>query len=91
MDYNAVQPLIDLIANYGMNQPLPKGQPTLQSSSTGNWTRPDNVFCTDHSMEVFISCGTNPALQGPKTDHVLVLSILELTVPRITQDHTCNY
>ncbi|KAG2035452.1 hypothetical protein BDR03DRAFT_1062080 [Suillus americanus] len=73
IDYNAAQPLMDLLADYGMNQPLPKGIPTLQSSSSGNWTQPDNVFCTDHSMDFFTACGTNPALRGPKTDHVPIL------------------
>jgi hypothetical protein len=39
-NYEAASPLIDLIANYNMIQLLPCGTPTLQSSSTGNWTRP---------------------------------------------------
>ena len=45
----SAQKLISLLADYGMTQSLPKDIPTLQSSSSGNWTRPDDVFCTDHS------------------------------------------
>ncbi|KAJ8589707.1 hypothetical protein M405DRAFT_700139, partial [Rhizopogon salebrosus TDB-379] len=41
---DAAQPLLDLIADYGMIMTLPKGLPTLQSTSSKNWTRPDNVF-----------------------------------------------
>jgi hypothetical protein len=41
-------------------------------------------------MEVFISCGTNPALRGPKTDHVPILSI-QLTIPRTKQEHIRNF
>ena len=77
---DAAQPLIDLIADYGMIMTLPKGLPTLQASRSKNWTRPDNVFCTDHTEASFISCTTNPALRGPCTDHVPILSILELEV-----------
>jgi hypothetical protein len=91
MDYTAAQPLIDLLADHGMNQSLPKGEPTLQASSTGNWTRPDNVFCTDHTMDFFTKCNTNPALRGPKTDHVPIHSILELTVPRTQHEPTRNF
>ena len=32
------QKLLDLLADYGMTQALPKDLPTLQSSSSGNWT-----------------------------------------------------
>ncbi|KAG1851888.1 hypothetical protein DFJ58DRAFT_419970 [Suillus subalutaceus] len=38
------QPLINLLADYGMLQLLPLGLPTLQSSSTKNWTRPDKLL-----------------------------------------------
>jgi ribonuclease HI len=88
---NAAQPLLDLIADYGMIMMLPKGLPTLQSSSSKNWTRPDNVFCTDHTGESFISCTTNPALRGPATDHVPILSILEFVVPRATVETKHNF
>ena len=64
------QKLIDLIADYRMAQALPKDLPTLQSSSMGNWTRPNNVFCTDHSLEALTLCTTDPDQRGPKTDHV---------------------
>ncbi|KIK13673.1 hypothetical protein PISMIDRAFT_17820 [Pisolithus microcarpus 441] len=40
----AAQKVLDLVADYGLVQALPKDVPTLQSSSSGNWTRPDNVF-----------------------------------------------
>lgn len=40
-NYTTANPLIDLIADHEMLQLLPCGIPTLQSSSTGNWTHPD--------------------------------------------------
>jgi len=32
------QKILDLLADYSMTQTLPKDTPTLQASSTGNWT-----------------------------------------------------
>jgi len=60
---------------------LPKDIPTLQLSSSSNWTRPDNVFCTDHSEEVVVSCTMDPGQRGPKTNHILVRTELDLEVP----------
>ncbi|KIJ19214.1 hypothetical protein PAXINDRAFT_109764 [Paxillus involutus ATCC 200175] len=70
---------------------LPKGLPTLQQLNTGNWTCLDNVFCTEHTEDSFISCNTNPALCGPKTDHVPILSILELEIPHAQSESNCNF
>ena len=88
---DAAQKLLDLLADFGMVQALPKNIPTLQSSSSGNWTRPDNVFCTDHSEEVVISCTTDPGQRGPKTDHVPVLTELNLEVPVAPETNIRNY
>jgi endonuclease/exonuclease/phosphatase family metal-dependent hydrolase len=88
---DAAQPLLDLIADYGMIMTLPKGLPTLQSTSSKNWTRPDNVFCTDHTGESFLSCTTNPALRGPATDHVPILSIIDLEIPHATTEIKHNF
>ena len=82
---------IELLADYGLSQALPKDKPTLQSSSSQNWTRPDNVFCTDHTLSSFIVCDTAPRLRAPKTDHVPILSILDLEIPRATTTTAYNY
>ena len=46
--------LLKLVADHGMTQILPKDIPMLQSSSTGNWTRPDNIFCTEHTRKLLL-------------------------------------
>ena len=48
-----VQALINLLADYSLFMLLPKDYPTLQASNTKNWTRVDNVFCSDHTAECF--------------------------------------
>ena len=88
---DAAQKLLDILSDFGLVQALPKDLPTLVSSSTGNWTRPDNVFCTDHSLESIISCTTDPGQRGPKTDHVPILTKLDLEVSLATGPGTKNY
>jgi len=88
---DASQKLLNLLADFGMVQTLPKDMPTLQSSSTGNWTRPDNVFCMDHSEEIVVSCTTDPGQRGPKTDHIQVLTELNLEVPVAPETNIQNY
>ncbi|KAI6034485.1 hypothetical protein PISMIDRAFT_76012, partial [Pisolithus microcarpus 441] len=70
---------------------LPKGVPTLQHLNTKNWTRPDNVFCTEHTQGLFVKCATDPANRGPKTDHVPVLSVLDLTLTNTNPEPRHNF
>jgi len=85
------QQLIDLMAKYDMLLALPKDLPTLQSTSTGNWTRPDNVFCTAHTVDLISLCDTKPRRRPPCTDHIPILTKLELEVPRTSQTVTRNF
>lgn len=88
---DAAQKLLNLVSDYRMVQALPKDIPTLQSSSTGNWTRPDNVFCTDHSTEAITSCTTDPGQRGPRTDHVPILTVLDLEIPLAPETSARNH
>jgi len=83
--------LLDLVADYGMVQALPKDIPTLQSSSTRNWTRPDNVFCMEHTSQLLVSCNTAPERRGPKTDHLPVLTTLDMSIPVSSENPPWNY
>lgn len=46
--------------------------------STSNWTRVDNVFCTENMAEAVMSCETCPRLRGPGTDHVPIHTIVDI-------------
>ena len=78
----AVKPLLDLIYSLDLRMALPPFIPTLCAHSTGNWTRPDNVWCSSHTTELIIKCNTNPGLQGPRTDHLPILSVLDISLAR---------
>ena len=83
----AAQPLIDLLEDYDMIMLLPKNIPTLQSMATKNWTRVDNVFATQGTEHLVVACDTDPRLWGPGTDHVPILTTLDLEVPAVAAEN----
>jgi exonuclease III len=74
----AAQPLLDLIGRYDMHMALPKDIPTLEACATKNFTRVDNVFCSEELVNTFISCDTFPQWRPQKTDHMPIISVLEI-------------
>ena len=74
------QPLIALLEDFNMVMPLPKGIPMLQSMVTKNWTRVDNVFAMHHTEHLMVACNTDPRQRAPGTDHVPVLTTLDLEI-----------
>jgi len=85
------QRIIELLVDRDLQMALPKDKPTLQSTSSGNWTRPDNVFCTAHTLDSFTLCDTAPRRRPPCTDHVPILSSLDLNIPCTTTTTTFNF
>ena len=83
--------LLEIVADHGMTQILPKDILTLQLSSTQNWTHPDNTFCTEHTSELLLTCNTEPEKQGPKTDHLPILTVFDMSMPASTELPTWNY
>jgi hypothetical protein len=76
------EPLLLLLAEYGMQQALLKNMPTLQVLATKNWTRPDNVFCSENMCQSFTHCYTELNLRDG-TDHIPIISILDLETPKL--------
>ena len=83
--------LLGLVADHGMVMALPREIPTLKAMATKNWTRPDNVFCTEHSEPLIIIGTTDPHLRGPGTDHIPILTILEFPVDSVPTSPTHNF
>ena len=85
------QPLLNMIARYNMKMALPKDIPTLEASSTKNYTQVDNVFCSATLLDTFVTCNTDPQQCPQKTDHMPVLSHLEITPGRTDFEVKFNY
>ena len=88
---STAQPLIDMLEDYNMVMLLPKGILTLQSMATKNWTRVDNVFAMQNIENSMVICDTDPRQCGPGTDHVPVLTTLDLNVPTAVIKSWRNY
>ena len=87
----AMQPLITLLEDHNMVMLLPKWIPTLQSMSTKNWTRVDSVFATHNTEPLIVVCDTDPRQWGPGTDHIPVLTTLDLKIPMAVVASHKNY
>src|ERR1700690_2653779 len=83
--------LIEILADHDMIMTLPKDIPTLQAMATGNWTRPDNVFASANTEQLIVRCDTDPRLRGPGTDHMPILTILDLPLERKVSPPSHNF
>ena len=70
---------------------LPCNILTLEVRSTGNWTCLDNVWRCSDSPSPFISCNVKPELRPAITDHLPIVSILNLTYTPSQQTERYNY
>jgi hypothetical protein len=83
--------LINLVADQEMCMLLPKGIPTLKHMVTKQFSRPDNVFCTNSLANHVVKCDIMPERQPGKMDHYPIVTILELTQERMTTKPLQNF
>lgn len=76
----AAEKLINLLAEYDMAMPLPKGIPTLQHMHSKRFSRQDDVFCTQGILGHITQCKVVAALQPTCTDHFLIVT--QMTLPQ---------
>ncbi|SJL06791.1 uncharacterized protein ARMOST_10133 [Armillaria ostoyae] len=74
--------LLQLVGRHHLKMPLPAFIPTLRAFSTGNYTRVDNIFCSDELLPAFIRCTVDHAAQPPRTDHFPIISTIDISPPR---------
>ncbi|KAF5331999.1 hypothetical protein D9611_008886 [Ephemerocybe angulata] len=83
--------LIELAAEWDMEQVLEKGIPTLEHNVTKLWTRPDNVWLSAHSTSMLIKCDTRHELRPPMTGHVPIATILDMEMIRAPEIEYKNF
>ena len=64
--------LLTLLEDHNMEMALPAGIPTIKAFRTGNYSCPDNVFCSTDLLPSFTECNTYPHLKPARTDHLPV-------------------
>ena len=63
----------------------------MEACATKNFTRVDNVFCSTGLIDMFMSCNTYPQWRPQKTDHMPIISVLEIEPERIIHTDKFNY
>lgn len=83
--------LIEALAEAGLELALPSGIPTHVHNVTKKWTRLDQVFITDHSMDLISMCDTVTASRGVNTDHLPILTKIDLEAAITEERETHNF
>jgi hypothetical protein len=76
----AAEKLIEAVVNTGLDMVLPSGTLMHKHSAMKCWSRLDQVFLSNHSGDLLISCDTQSKTRGINTDHHLILMELNMEV-----------
>jgi endonuclease/exonuclease/phosphatase family metal-dependent hydrolase len=74
----AAEKLIEVLVDTSLKLALPKGIPTHKYNVTKQWSRLDQVFVSNHSENLITSCNTQPDHWGINTNHLLIITELNL-------------
>ena len=83
--------LLELVVDHGIEMMLPGDIPTLEVMATKNWMWPDNVFSSSNLADKVVYCTTEPHLWGPGTDHVPILTVIELPIEQVQVAPSYNF
>jgi ribonuclease HI/endonuclease/exonuclease/phosphatase family metal-dependent hydrolase len=83
--------LIRAVANAGLDLALPPRMPTHLHNVTKRWTRLDQVFLSDHSLDSIVICEARLKALRVKTDHAPIVTELDLAITRTTAKDIANF
>jgi exonuclease III len=87
----AAEVLIEAVAEAGLELVLPRGIPTHYHNVTKQWTRLDQVFLSEHSKNILISCEIQTKHRGIRTDHLPIMTELNLEANTIKEEPIQNF
>ena len=87
----AAKKLIEAIADAGLDLALPSGILTHRHNVSKLWSRLDQVFISDHSDNILVSCNTQPDHWGLNTDHLPILTVLDLEAEITENEEISNF
>jgi ribonuclease HI/exonuclease III len=88
---DAAEVLLKTVADLGMDMALAKGTPTHYHNVTKKWTRLDQVFISEHSMEAVTICDTLPEERGVNTDHVPIVTVIDAELTKAPTQVSRNF
>ena len=74
--------LISAVASLGLDLALPPGIPTHLHNVTKKWSRLDQVFISEEHIDSIIMCDVLSNTPGINTDHLPILTTLDLNLAR---------
>jgi hypothetical protein len=83
--------LISAVAEAGLEMALPSGIPTHLHNVTKRWTRLDQVFITEEALDTVITCEALVDSPGINTDHLPILTTLDLALTRVPASSPKNF
>ena len=87
----AAEILLKAVADLGMDMALAKGTPTHQHNVTKKWSRLDQVFMTEQTLETVIVCDTIPEERGINTDHLPIITVIDVELTKAPTQATRNF
>jgi hypothetical protein len=87
----AAESLIEAVADAGLELILPSGIPTHLHNVTKRWSRLDQVFLSEQSTNLVIACETCPETRGINTDHLPIVTELDLEAAITKDDAMHNF
>lgn len=83
--------LISVVAGLGLDLALPPGIPTHLYNVTKKWTRLDQGFIAEEHLDMIITCDALEDTSGINTDHLPILTTLDLKVARVPTNPPKNF
>jgi endonuclease/exonuclease/phosphatase family metal-dependent hydrolase len=83
--------LIAAVADAGLDLALPAKIPMHKHNVTKRWTRLDHVFLSDHLFDSLLSCKALADNLSPNTDHLPILTALDLNLTKSPAKNIPNF
>jgi hypothetical protein len=86
-----VEKLISVVVDAGLDLALPLKIPMHKHNVTKRWTRLDHVFLLEHSFDALISCEALAETHSPNTNHLLIVTKLDLILAKALSKRIANF
>src|SRR6266404_2197858 len=63
----------------------------VQTCALPIWTRLDQVFVSEHTMEAITICDTLPGERGVNTDHIPIITVLDMELTKVPPQRAKNF
>ena len=88
---DATEVLIRMMAELRLDPALPAGMPTHVHNVTKKWTQLDQVYVSENVLDTLILCETRCNNRGLNTDHVPIITNLDVTMCRTPETRSFNF